>query len=134
MGTVVFLYTPNKKKNNNRSDKIHYHKLIQVLAISFNVKVHRSDTIVVWGYDHIVRWWETPGEKSSSSQQLYFQFVPGSYSLSVRDLDHNTGEGVKHYRIRNMDNGGFYITAKISFNSLKELVDHHSRMYNFLNS
>lgn len=51
----------------------------------------------------------------------------GSYSLSVRDLDHNTGEGVKHYRIRNMDNGGFYITAKISFNSLKELVQHHSR-------
>lgn len=26
-----------------------------------------------------------------------------------------------------MDNGGFYITAKISFNSLKELVQHHSR-------
>uniref|UniRef100_A0AAQ5ZX78 Tyrosine-protein kinase n=1 Tax=Amphiprion ocellaris TaxID=80972 RepID=A0AAQ5ZX78_AMPOC len=50
-----------------------------------------------------------------------------SYSLSIRDLDHNTGEGVKHYRIRNMDNGGFYITAKISFNSLKELVQHHSR-------
>ncbi|NP_001290243.1 tyrosine-protein kinase Lck [Larimichthys crocea] len=52
---------------------------------------------------------------------------PGSYSLSVRDLDQNSGEGVKHYRIRNMDNGGFYITAKISFNSLKELVQHHSR-------
>lgn len=55
-------------------------------------------------------------------------FFPGSYSLSIRDLDHNSGEGVKHYRIRNMDNGGFYITAKISFNSLKELVQHHSRM------
>ncbi|XP_026209945.1 tyrosine-protein kinase Lck [Anabas testudineus] len=53
--------------------------------------------------------------------------TPGSYSLSVRDLDHNSGEGVKHYRIRNMDNGGFYINAKISFNSLKELVEHHSR-------
>ncbi|XP_036006842.1 tyrosine-protein kinase Lck [Fundulus heteroclitus] len=51
----------------------------------------------------------------------------GSYSLSVRDLDHNTGEGVKHYRIRNMDSGGFYVTAKISFNSLKELVQHYSR-------
>ncbi|XP_076017630.1 tyrosine-protein kinase Lck [Genypterus blacodes] len=53
--------------------------------------------------------------------------APGSYSLSVRDLDHNSGEMVKHYRIRNMDNGGYYITAKISFNSLKELVQHHSR-------
>uniref|UniRef100_A0A8D3C227 Tyrosine-protein kinase n=1 Tax=Scophthalmus maximus TaxID=52904 RepID=A0A8D3C227_SCOMX len=54
-------------------------------------------------------------------------FAAGSYSLSIRDLDHNTGEGVKHYRIRNMDNGGFYITTRISFNSLKELIQHHSR-------
>lgn len=61
--------------------------------------------------------------------RLFLLFVPGSYSLSIRDLDHNTGEGVKHYRIRNMDNGGFYISAKISFNSLKELVQHHSRAY-----
>ncbi|XP_078133632.1 tyrosine-protein kinase Lck [Sander vitreus] len=51
----------------------------------------------------------------------------GSFALSIRDLDQDTGEGVKHYRIRNMDSGGFYITAKISFNSLKELVQHHSR-------
>lgn len=55
--------------------------------------------------------------------------VSGSYSLSIRDFDNNTGDGVKHYRIRNMDNGGFYITAKISFNSLKELVQHYSREY-----
>ena len=53
--------------------------------------------------------------------------VSGSYSLSVRDLDHNQGETVKHYRIRNLDEGGFYITAKISFSSLKELVQHHMR-------
>lgn len=49
--------------------------------------------------------------------------------MSIRDLDPNTGEGVKHYRIRNMDNGGYYITAKISFVSLKELVQHHLRAY-----
>lgn len=55
--------------------------------------------------------------------------VSGSYSLSIRDFDNNAGDGVKHYRIRNMDDGGFYITAKISFNSLKELVQHYSREY-----
>lgn len=71
-------------------------------------------------------------QSAPSHIRLWFLFVPGSYSLSVRDLDHNTGEGVKHYRIRNMDNGGFYITAKISFNSLKELVQHHSRAYSIL--
>lgn len=52
-------------------------------------------------------------------------FGPGSYALSVRYLDDNSGEGVKHYRIRNMDNGGFYVTAKIHFNSLRELVQHY---------
>ncbi|KAK2826288.1 hypothetical protein Q5P01_020502 [Channa striata] len=68
-----------------------------------------------------------PGNTLGSFLIRESETTPGSYSLSVRDLDHNTGEGVKHYRIRNMDSGGFYITAKISFNSLKELVQHHSR-------
>uniref|UniRef100_A0A3Q3S0W2 Tyrosine-protein kinase n=1 Tax=Mastacembelus armatus TaxID=205130 RepID=A0A3Q3S0W2_9TELE len=68
-----------------------------------------------------------PGNTQGSFLIRESETTPGSYSLSVRDLDPNTGEGVKHYRIRNMDNGGFYITAKISFNSLKELVQHHSR-------
>ncbi|XP_028995790.1 tyrosine-protein kinase Lck [Betta splendens] len=68
-----------------------------------------------------------PGNTQGSFLIRESETSPGSYSLSVRDLDQNTGEGVKHYRIRNMDNGGFYITAKISFVSLKELVQHHSR-------
>lgn len=68
-----------------------------------------------------------PGNTLGSFLIRESETTPGSFSLSIRDLDHNTGEGVKHYRIRNMDNGGFYITAKISFNSLKELVQHHSR-------
>ncbi|XP_070697944.1 tyrosine-protein kinase Lck isoform X2 [Pempheris klunzingeri] len=68
-----------------------------------------------------------PGNTQGSFLIRESETTPGTYSLSIRDLDHNTGEGVKHYRIRNMDNGGFYISAKISFNSLKELVQHHSR-------
>ncbi|XP_037550682.1 tyrosine-protein kinase Lck [Nematolebias whitei] len=68
-----------------------------------------------------------PGNTQGSFLVRESETSKGSYSLSIRDLDHNTGEGVKHYRIRNMDNGGFYITSKISFNSLKELVQHYSR-------
>ncbi|KAM4625151.1 tyrosine-protein kinase Lck [Polymixia lowei] len=68
-----------------------------------------------------------PGNTQGSFLIRESETAPGSFSLSVRDLDYNSGETVKHYRIRNMDNGGFYITAKISFNSLKELVQHHSR-------
>ncbi|KAF1375073.1 hypothetical protein PFLUV_G00235630 [Perca fluviatilis] len=68
-----------------------------------------------------------PGNTLGSFLIRESETTQGSFALSIRDLDHNTGEGVKHYRIRNMDSGGFYITAKISFNSLKELVQHHSR-------
>nr|XP_057946225.1 tyrosine-protein kinase Lck [Doryrhamphus excisus] len=68
-----------------------------------------------------------PGNTKGSFLIRDSETTPGSYSLSVRDLDQSTGDGVKHYRIRNLDRGGFYITTKLSFNSLKELVQHHSR-------
>ncbi|KFP72241.1 Proto-oncogene tyrosine-protein kinase LCK, partial [Acanthisitta chloris] len=51
----------------------------------------------------------------------------GSYSLSVRDLDETQGETVKHYKIRNLDNGGFYISPRVPFGSLRELVQHYMR-------
>lgn len=52
---------------------------------------------------------------------------PGSYSLSVRDLDESQGETVKHYKIRNLDSGGFYISPRNPFGSLRELVQHYTR-------
>uniref|UniRef100_A0A8D0C4D2 Tyrosine-protein kinase n=1 Tax=Salvator merianae TaxID=96440 RepID=A0A8D0C4D2_SALMN len=51
----------------------------------------------------------------------------GSFSLSIRDFDQNQGEVVKHYKIRNMDNGGFYISPRITFNSLHQLVEYYTR-------
>uniref|UniRef100_A0A6Q2ZME5 Tyrosine-protein kinase n=1 Tax=Esox lucius TaxID=8010 RepID=A0A6Q2ZME5_ESOLU len=68
-----------------------------------------------------------PGNSQGSFLIRESETSKGSFSLSVRDLDPETGDTVKHYRIRNLDTGGFYINAKISFNSLKELVQHHSR-------
>lgn len=47
--------------------------------------------------------------------------MPGNYSLSIRD-----GDSVRHYRIRKLDNGGFYITTRAPFLSLTELVEHYS--------
>ena len=44
------------------------------------------------------------------------------YSLSVRD-----GDTVKHYRIRQLDEGGFFIARRTTFRTLQELVDHYSR-------
>lgn len=44
------------------------------------------------------------------------------YSLSVRDSD-----TVKHYRIRQLDEGGYFIARRTPFRSLQELVDHYSK-------
>lgn len=44
------------------------------------------------------------------------------YSLSVRD-----GDTVKHYRIRQLDQGGFYIARRITFRTLPDLVGHYSK-------
>ncbi|XP_050300935.1 tyrosine-protein kinase Src42A-like [Anthonomus grandis grandis] len=43
------------------------------------------------------------------------------YSLSVRD-----GDTVKHYRIRKLDEGGFFIARRTTFRNLQELVEHYS--------
>ncbi|CAI4221650.1 unnamed protein product [Auanema sp. JU1783] len=43
-------------------------------------------------------------------------------SLSVR-----VGEEVKHYRIRQLDQGGFFIARRCAFGSLCELVEHYTR-------
>ena len=44
------------------------------------------------------------------------------FSLSVRD-----GDTVKHYRIRQLDEGGFFIARRTPFRTLQELVDHYSK-------
>lgn len=49
----------------------------------------------------------------------------GSYSLSVRDYDPQHRDTVKHYKIRTLDNGGFYISPRSTFGSLQELVAHY---------
>ncbi|GFT44126.1 tyrosine-protein kinase Src42A, partial [Nephila pilipes] len=44
------------------------------------------------------------------------------FSLSVRD-----GDTVKHYRIRQLDEGGFFIARRTAFRTLQELVEHYSK-------
>ena len=50
---------------------------------------------------------------------------PGSYVLSLRDYDATKGDCVKHYKMRNMENGGVYIAARRTFSSIIELVEHY---------
>uniref|UniRef100_A0A8C3TEL0 Tyrosine-protein kinase n=1 Tax=Chelydra serpentina TaxID=8475 RepID=A0A8C3TEL0_CHESE len=50
----------------------------------------------------------------------------GAYSLSIRDWDEVRGDNVKHYKIRKLDSGGYYITTRAQFESLQKLVKHYT--------
>ncbi|TNM92849.1 hypothetical protein fugu_018251 [Takifugu bimaculatus] len=50
----------------------------------------------------------------------------GAYSLSIRDWDDNKGDHVKHYKVRKLDNGGYYITTRSQFDTVQELVEHYT--------
>ncbi|XP_078538043.1 tyrosine-protein kinase Fgr isoform X1 [Lissotriton helveticus] len=50
----------------------------------------------------------------------------GAYSLSIRDWDDVKGDHVKHYKIRKLDSGGYYITTRAQFDTVQELVQHYT--------
>ncbi|MEQ2273020.1 hypothetical protein XENORESO_020130 [Xenotaenia resolanae] len=51
----------------------------------------------------------------------------GAYCLSVLDYDNTRGLNVKHYKIRKLDSGGFYITSRTPFATLQHLVNHYRK-------
>uniref|UniRef100_A0A3Q3XQK5 Tyrosine-protein kinase n=1 Tax=Mola mola TaxID=94237 RepID=A0A3Q3XQK5_MOLML len=53
----------------------------------------------------------------------------GSYSLSIRDVGEKGADSVKHYKIRMMDNGGYYISPKISFHDIGSMIKHYHSEY-----
>jgi len=49
---------------------------------------------------------------------------PGNFSLSVKE-----GEGVKHYRIRMLDNNkGYFISSRCTFKTLNEMVEYYKEV------
>lgn len=51
---------------------------------------------------------------------------PGSFSLSIRDSASQQEDEVKHYKIRRLDKGGYYISPSNTFPSLQELVKYYT--------
>lgn len=47
---------------------------------------------------------------------------PNGFSLSVKDWEESRGYHVKHYKIKPLDNGGYYIATNQTFPSLPALV------------
>lgn len=60
------------------------------------------------------------------------QASAGAFSLSIKDWDNVRGDHVKHYKVKCLDNGGFYITTRHTFNSMQELVGFYSGAANGL--
>ncbi|KAG8179807.1 hypothetical protein JTE90_025974 [Oedothorax gibbosus] len=53
--------------------------------------------------------------------------ISGTYALSLKDYVPQTNEVlVRHYKIRTLDNGGYFISPSRIFSTLKELVAHYS--------
>ncbi|KAK1343027.1 hypothetical protein QTO34_015797 [Cnephaeus nilssonii] len=50
----------------------------------------------------------------------------GAFSLSVKDVT-TQGEVIKHYKIRSLDEGGYYVSPRITFPTLQALVQHYSK-------
>lgn len=54
---------------------------------------------------------------------------PNGFSLSVKDWEDGRGYHVKHYRIKPLDNGGYYIATNQTFPSLQALVMAYSSKF-----
>ncbi|XP_042317497.1 src-like-adapter 2 isoform X4 [Sceloporus undulatus] len=54
------------------------------------------------------------------------QVRKGCYSLSIRHTSHASWDCVKHYRINCLENSWLYISPRLTFSSLQELVDYYS--------
>lgn len=57
---------------------------------------------------------------------------PNGFSLSVKDWEDGRGYHVKHYKIKPLDNGGYYIATNQTFPSLQALVLAYSSEYHQL--
>ncbi|XP_015207772.1 tyrosine-protein kinase Blk [Lepisosteus oculatus] len=96
--------------------------------------VARLDTLEVerWFFKNLTRkdterLLLAPGNKPGAFLIRESETTKGAFSLSVRDLVAQHGDVVKHYKIRSLDNGGYYISPKISFPTLQDLVKHYSK-------
>uniref|UniRef100_A0A8C9ETC6 Tyrosine-protein kinase n=1 Tax=Pavo cristatus TaxID=9049 RepID=A0A8C9ETC6_PAVCR len=58
---------------------------------------------------------------------IILSLFSGSYSLSIRDYDPQHGDVIKHYKIRSLDNGGFYISPRITFSSINDMIKHYQK-------
>ncbi|KAK2106276.1 hypothetical protein P7K49_015790 [Saguinus oedipus] len=96
-----------------------------------NIQVKKAaSSLIRWYFGKIGRKDAERQLLSSGNPQGAFliresETTKGAYSLSIRDWDQTRGDHVKHYKIRKLDTGGYYITTRVQFDSVQELVQHY---------
>ncbi|KAH0511300.1 Tyrosine-protein kinase Blk [Microtus ochrogaster] len=81
-----------------------------------------------------LRWFFRTISRKDAERQLLapmnkagaFLIRESAFSLSVKDVT-TQGEVVKHYKIRSLDDGGYYISPRVTFPTLQALVQHYSK-------
>ncbi|XP_066556044.1 tyrosine-protein kinase SRK2 isoform X1 [Amia ocellicauda] len=61
------------------------------------------------------------GNKHGAYLVRHCESQKGDYSLSVLDIT-----AVKHYRLRRLDSGGYFLSRRNVFSTLRELIEHYS--------
>ncbi|NXY43534.1 SLAP2 protein, partial [Ceuthmochares aereus] len=69
-----------------------------------------------------------PGNQSGSFLIRESQTRRGCFSLSVRHSQRGSWDSVTHYRIHRLENGWLYISPRLTFPSLQDLVEHYSEL------
>ena len=59
----------------------------------------------------------------------FAEHIPGGFSLTMRDYEVERGPHIKHYKIKCLDQGGYYVTTRQTFTTLPELVAAYMRKY-----
>uniref|UniRef100_A0A8C3LR55 Src like adaptor 2 n=1 Tax=Chrysolophus pictus TaxID=9089 RepID=A0A8C3LR55_CHRPC len=67
-----------------------------------------------------------PGNHSGAFLIRESQTRRGGFSLSVRRTELASWDAVTHYRIHRLENGWLYISPRLTFPSLHDLVEHYS--------
>ncbi|MCI4377593.1 hypothetical protein PGIGA_G00205300 [Pangasianodon gigas] len=73
-----------------------------------------------------------PANKPGAFLIRQSETTAGSYSMSVRDVGPNGSAVVKHYKIRLLEDGGFYISPRITFKTLDDLIAYYQEQANGL--
>lgn len=83
----------------------------------FHGKISRKDT---------EKMLSSPGNCRGMFLVRESESIAGAYSLSVLDEDLNGVHQVKHYRIRDLDDGGVYISPRLRCTDIANLIEHYT--------